>query len=255
MSDTPCRHGAVGGTDTLRVYPMRLLLFDIDGTLVRCGPQIGPIFMGALKRTFGQTGNVRAYDFGGRTDTEAVIDLMTDAGLPREEVEGRLGEVRSHYGDLLERLDPGRMQLLPGVVEVLEELAVAEDACVGLLTGNWEIGARAKLEPFGLNRFFDFGAFGEDGVRRNELVPVAVDRAAARLGGPPAPSDVVIIGDTVRDVACGAAHGVPVLAVATGFTPDHRLMEAGARWVVPDLRHASVREVLLDGHYASRRRP
>ena len=61
---------------------MRLLLFDIDGTLVRCGPQIGPIFMGALKRTFGRTGNVRAYDFGGRTDTEAVIDLMTDAGLP-----------------------------------------------------------------------------------------------------------------------------------------------------------------------------
>jgi phosphoglycolate phosphatase-like HAD superfamily hydrolase len=234
---------------------MRLLLFDIDGTLVRCGPQIGPIFMGALKRTFGRTGNVRAYDFGGRTDTEAVIDLMTDAGLPRDEVEGRLGEVRSHYGDLLDRLDPEQMRLLPGVVELLEELAGAEDTCVALLTGNWEIGARAKLEPFGLNRFFEFGAFGEDGVRRNELVPVAVDRATARLGTTPEPSDVVIIGDTVRDIACGDAHGVPVLAVATGFTPDHRLEEAGARWVVPDLRHASVREILLDGHGTSRPTP
>ena len=234
---------------------MRLLLFDIDGTLVRCGPQIGPIFMGALKRTFGRTGNVRAYDFGGRTDTEAVIDLMTDAGLPRDEVEGRLGEVRSHYSDLLERLDPEQMRLLPGVTELLEELADHDDTCVALLTGNWEIGARAKLEPFGLNRFFDFGAFGEDGVRRNELVPVAVDRATARLGTTPEPSDVVIIGDTVRDIACGDAHGVPVLAVATGFTSGPRLEQAGARWVVPDLRHASVREILLDGHGASLRTP
>lgn len=234
---------------------MRLLLFDIDGTLVRCGPQIGPIFMGALKRTFGRTGNVRAYDFGGRTDTEAVIDLMTGAGIPRHEVEDQLDEVRSHYNGLLERLDPEQMRLLPGVVELLEELAAAEDVCVALLTGNWEIGARAKLEPFGLNRFFDFGAFGEDGVRRNELVPVAVERAAERLGSPPIASDVVIIGDTVRDIACGDAHGVPVLAVATGFTPDHRLRKAGARWVVPDLRHASVREILLDGHEAARRTP
>ncbi len=229
---------------------MRLLLFDIDGTLVRCGPQIGPIFMGALKRTFGQTGNVRAYDFGGRTDTEAVIDLMTGAGIPRGEVEGRMDEVRSHYTDLLDRLDPKKMRLLPGVVELLEELAHVEDTCVGLLTGNWEVGARAKLEPFGLNRFFDFGAFGEDGVRRNELVPIAVARAAERLGSPPEARDVVIIGDTVRDVACGEAHGVPVLGVATGFTPDHRLHEAGADWVAPDLRHATARRLLLDGRHA-----
>lgn len=234
---------------------MRLLLFDIDGTLVRCGPQIGPIFMGALKRTFGQTGNVRAYDFGGRTDTEAVIDLMTDVGIPRDEVEGRLAEVRSHYADLLERLDPEQMRLLPGVVELLEELAGVEDACVGLLTGNWEIGARAKLEPFGLNRFFDFGAFGEDGVRRNELVPAAVARATERTGAAVAPADTVIIGDTVRDVACGEAHGIPVLGVATGFTPDHRLQEAGAEWVAPDLRHATARRVLLDGHRADPRQP
>ena len=234
---------------------MRLLLFDIDGTLVRCGPQIGPIFMGALKRTFGQTGNVRAYDFGGRTDTEAVIDLMTGAGIPRDEVENRLDEVRSHYTDLLDRLDPEQMKLLPGVVELLEELAGAEDTCVGLLTGNWEIGARAKLAPFDLNRFFDFGAFGEDGVRRKELVPVAVRRAAERTGVAVGPADTVIIGDTVRDVACGEAHGVPVLGVATGFTPDHRLHEAGADWVAPDLRHATARRALLDGRQAGAELP
>ncbi len=234
---------------------MRLLLFDIDGTLVRCGPQIGPIFMGALRRTFGQTGDVRAYDFGGRTDTEAVIDLMTGAGLPRDEVEERLGEVRSHYGDLLARLDADRMKLLPGVVELLEELEAEEDTCAALLTGNWEIGARAKLEPFDLNRFFDFGAFGEDGVRRHELVPVAVERASRRLGAPVGTDEVVIIGDTVRDVACGNAHGVPVLAVATGFTPARQLADAGARWIVPDLRDASARDVLLNGRDVSRRTP
>lgn len=229
---------------------MRLLLFDIDGTLVRCGPQIAPIFMGALKRTFGRTGNVRAYDFGGRTDTEAVIDLMTGAGIPRAEVVGRMDEVRSHYRVLLERLEPAKMRLLPGVVELLEELSAARNTCVGLLTGNWEEGARAKLAPFDLNRFFDFGAFGEDGVRRSELVPAAVRRAERRNGAPIGPAETVIIGDTVRDVACGAAHGVPVLGVATGFTPDHRLHEAGADWVAPDLRHATARRVLLDGHGA-----
>ena len=234
---------------------MRLLLFDIDGTLVRCGPQIGPIFMGALKRTFGRTGNVRAYDFGGRTDTEAVIDLMTGAGIPRAEVEGRMDEVRSHYRVLLERLEPAKMRLLPGVVELLEELTAARDTCVGLLTGNWEEGARAKLAPFDLNRFFDFGAFGEDGVRRNELVPVAVRRAAERIGSPIGADDTVIIGDTVRDIACGAAHDVPVLAVATGFTPDNRLEAAGARWVAPDLRHATARRVLLNGGYAVQEQP
>ncbi len=231
---------------------MRLLLFDIDGTLVRCGPQIAPIFMGALKGTFGRTGNVRAYDFGGRTDTEAVLDLMTEAGVPQASVRDRLVEVRAHYSELLDGLDPAKMRLLPGVVELLEELAGRDDACLALLTGNWENGARAKLAPFGLNRFFGFGAFGEDGVRRNELVPAALRRAAERTGIEPDALSAVIIGDTVRDVACGQAHGIPVLGVATGFTSQDALREAGADWVVPDLRHATARAVLLDGRGRSR---
>ena len=122
---------------------------------------------------------------------------------------------------------------------------------------HWQLGdrRRAKLAPFDLNRFFDFGAFGEDGVRRNELVPVAVRRAAERTGMAVGPADTVIIGDTVRDIACGEAHGVPVLGVATGFTPDHRLHEAGAHWVAPDLRHATARRALLDGRQAGAELP
>ena len=79
---------------------------------------------------------------------------------------------------------------------------------------------------------------------------MAVRRAAERTGVAVGPADTVIIGDTVRDVACGEAHGVPVLGVATGFTPDHRLQEAGADWVAPDLRHATARRVLLNGRHA-----
>src|SRR5262245_21301289 len=144
---------------------MKLVLFDIDGTLLNCGPQVRPIFASALIDVYGTTGNLDGYDFAGRTDPRIVLDLMTAAGVPEHETRAKLPRMREAYVARLARLlDRGRMSLLPGVEPLLERLAGRSDVTLALLTGNWEPGARAKLARFDLNRYFGFGAFGCDAV-------------------------------------------------------------------------------------------
>ena len=122
---------------------------------------------------------------------------------------------------------------------LLGTLATRADVTLALLTGNWRRGAEIKLSRFDLNRFFGFGAFGCDGIERDELPPVALARAEEAVGRRFAPDEALIIGDSVHDVTCGRAHGIPVLAVATGRTPAAALGAAGADWVIPDLTAAS----------------
>lgn len=221
---------------------MKLVLFDIDGTLVNCGPQVRPLFASALVDVFGTAGDLDAYDFSGKTDPRIVLDLILGAGISREEALAGMPRVRALYLDRLEReLDRKGMQLLPGVPELLEGLVRRDDVVLALLTGNWEPGARSKLSRFDLNRFFPFGAFGCDGIDRSELPPVALDRAERAVGRRFRPEEALIIGDSLYDVSCARAHGIPALAVATGRTPADALSAAGADWVIPDLREAGER--------------
>jgi phosphoglycolate phosphatase len=216
---------------------MKLVLFDIDGTLLSCGPQVRPLFAGALVEVFGTAGDVDAYDFTGRTDPGIVLDLLTAAGVPESVVRERLPRMRELYtGRLAAALDRKGMTLLPGVVEILERLAAREEVVAALLTGNWKPGADAKLSRFDLNRYFPFGAFGCDGVGRSELPPVALDRAERWTGRRFRPEETLIVGDSVHDVSCAHAHGIPCLAVCTGRTTAEALRAAAADWIVPDLR-------------------
>jgi phosphoglycolate phosphatase len=225
-----------------------LILFDIDGTLLRCGPQVRRFFGAALAEVFGSAGALADYDFAGKTDRRIVVELAASAGRGAAEAEAALPAVRDAYVRLLERdLDPRAMTVLPGVAALLARLAARPEVTVGLLTGNFERGAYAKLGRVGLDRHFPFGAFGDDVVDRNELPPVALARAAAAAGRPFAPAEALIVGDTPLDVACGRAHGVPVLAVATGGTSAERLAAAGADWVVPTLEAALERVPHLAG--------
>jgi phosphoglycolate phosphatase len=215
---------------------MRLILFDIDGTLIDCGPQVRPLFASALVDVFGTAGDLDGYDFAGKTDPRIVFDLLTGAGVTAGEVVAGLPQVREIYLRRLARaLDRRGMRLLPGVLEVLERLEERDDVVLGLLTGNWEPGARTKLAHFDLNRFFPFGAFGCDGVDRSELPPVALERAERAMGRRFTAEETLIVGDSLHDVSCARAHGIPSLAVATGRTPATALDAAGADWVVPDL--------------------
>jgi len=220
---------------------MRLVLLDIDCTLLTCGTQVIPFFALALREVFGVTGAVDGYDFAGRTDPGIAIDLMTAAGVPRDEVVAGLPRLRDRYlAELDARLDAAQMRLLPGVRPLLERLAARDDVVLGLLTGNWEPAAHIKLGRLGVDGFFPFGAYGCDSVDRNELPPVALARAEKWSGRSFQPREALNVGDSRHDVCCARAHGIPSLAVATGRTPAAALREAGADWVVPEADLAAV---------------
>jgi phosphoglycolate phosphatase-like HAD superfamily hydrolase len=226
---------------------VRLILFDVDGTLVECGRQVRPLFGEVLVEVFGTTGDIDGYDFAGKVDPQIVLDLMAGAGLERPAVEAELPRFRALYLERLDRcLARGGIRLLPAVGELLERLAGRSgDAALGLLTGNWEPGARTKLAPFDLNRFFPFGAYGCDAVERSALPPVALARAARATGRRFAPEETLIVGDSVHDIRCARAHGIRCLAVATGRTPAAVLAAAGPDWLVPDLGAAGGCDPLL----------
>jgi phosphoglycolate phosphatase len=217
---------------------MRLILFDIDGTLIKCGLQVRGIFSSALMEVFGQTGDLDHYDFSGKIDTQIVFDLQEGAGLSRPQIEEKLPRFKEVYVDRLERgLDGGKMIQLPEVPALLETLGEREDVALGLLTGNWEEGARVKLSRFDLNQFFPFGAFGDGQLERSGLPPVALERAKEYTGYEFQTAETVIIGDSLLDVSAAQAHGIVSVAVATGWTPAEKLEQAGADWVIPSLEH------------------
>lgn len=215
---------------------MKLILFDIDGTLVDCGGQARLAFADALMAVMGTTGGLETYDFSGKLDPRIVVDLLAGMGLAPDEVAARLPEVQAAYLSRLERsLLAERMRLLPGVAALLEALSARDDVTLALLTGNWERGARIKLSRFDLNRHFPFGSFGDDALDRHDLPPVAWRRARDRVGREFHARETLIVGDSLLDVSCARAHGIPCLAVATGRVSGARLAGAGADWIVDDL--------------------
>lgn len=225
---------------------MRLVLFDVDGTLVDCAGQSRAPFEAALVEVFGTAGEIDGYEFSGKTDPRIVIDLATGAGVPEGEALAGLARVRDLYVERLARdFDPGRVRLLPAVVERLEMLAARADVVLGLLTGNWERGAEIKLAAHRLGRFFSFGAFGDDRIDRHDLPPVALERARERFGRGFRPEQTLIVGDSVLDVRCAREHGIRSLAVATGWTHAERLAEAGADRLVADLADPAALSELL----------
>lgn len=214
----------------------RLVLFDIDGTLIRTGGAGSRALSRAFEEWAGIPDGLDGIPVPGRTDTIILADLLRRHGLaPSQSALDTLQDI--YFRRLAEELAalPAGVGPLPGVVALLD--ALEDEPCLasGLLTGNHTRGARLKLERYGLWRYFRFGAFGEDAADRNDLVPVALERAAAAGLGAVSPAQAVIIGDTVLDVACGRAHGARTIGVATGGFDEDVLEAAGADLVLPDL--------------------
>lgn len=216
----------------------RLILFDIDGTILTSNRAAARAFRAALVQVFGTSGPESGYSFAGKTDPQIATDLLRLAGLPDERISAGLPAVWERYLPLLEEeLRAVAVTVFPGVRELLERLhAAREEAVLGLLTGNLREGARLKLQAAELDfARFPVGAYGSDHADRHRLPEVAVRRAEEALGRRFAGKEVVIIGDTPADVACGAHLGVRTLAVATGTYTREQLAGCAPDHLFPTL--------------------
>jgi phosphoglycolate phosphatase len=216
----------------------KLVLFDIDGTLLSTQGAGARAFRRAMLEVYNETGPIDGYEFHGRTDPQIARELLGLAGFDDASIDEGLPALWDAYLRELEvelsRPENGT-RVLAGVPPLLDALHETGDHLVALLTGNIEPGARLKLGSAGLWGRFDFGAYGSDDERRDRLPSVAVRRARARTGLDFQGRDIVIIGDTPFDVSCGRSLGVWAVAVATGKHTPRELADVGADVVLTDL--------------------
>ncbi|HYR09902.1 MAG TPA: HAD family hydrolase [Longimicrobium sp.] len=197
----------------------RLVLFDIDGTLLTAGGAGARAVREAMLEVYGETGSIGGYNMGGRTDPQIVRELLTPVGYSVEQVEAGLDALWEAYlRNLRVEIAKAHIRALPGVPELLDRLEGSGDPTVlGLLTGNVEEGARLKVDAAGLGfDRFRVGAYGSDHWQRPELPAVAARRAKEKTGIGFEGKEIVIIGDTPFDISCGAHLGVRTIATATG---------------------------------------
>ena len=198
---------------------MKLVLFDIDGTLLLSDGAGRRAIQRALREVFGATGP-EDHHFDGKTDPQIVRELMRIAGHGDDRIDADMERLLDRYVQCLheELADPSHHPYtLPGVPELLDRLEQRADVILGLLTGNLEQGARAKLSAVGLDPArFRVGAYGSDHELRPELPAIARTRTRDALGVELEGSAIVVIGDTPADLTCGRALGAGAIGVATG---------------------------------------
>lgn len=196
----------------------RLVLFDIDGTLLSAGGAPRRAFRRALVEYFDTEGAAATDRFAGKTDPQILYELMRAEGFDETHIDERVDDFFALYLTRLEvELETEtRHRLYPGVAELVDVLAEDPRVVLGLVTGNVQAGARLKLAHFGLWEKFRVGAFGSDDRIRDRLPPIAIRRAAERTGRRFGGEEVVIVGDTPADVACARVVGALAVAVATG---------------------------------------
>ncbi|MEK6528279.1 MAG: HAD family hydrolase [Nitrospirota bacterium] len=210
----------------------KLVLFDIDGTLLHTGGAGTRAMNMAFQGLFGIEQAFGRIPMAGKTDILIMKEGLEAHGF--NNTDGNLSNMIDAYLKHLEiEIDNPWKQLKPGIQEILNVLKETGIA-LGLLTGNLEKGARIKLEPFGLNKYFPEGAFGSDHENRDELLPIAIKRFSSR-GLCFSPENCIVVGDTPRDVQCAKIHGAKCIAVATGPYSMEELLATDADIVFDSL--------------------
>ena len=228
---------------------MRLVLFDIDGTLLWSDGAGRRSMTAALTEAIGTAGPPE-YRYDGKTDPQIVRDLMASAGVAAAEIAARIPPLLERYVSLLGvELRERKLALFAGVAALIEAVDAADDMALGLLTGNVRRGAELKLRAAGLDfARFRVGAFGSDHAERPELPAIAQRRARETLGVDLPGDRVIVIGDTPADIACGRGIGARAIAVATGHYGVEELSRHAPAAVFATLEDTdAVMAVIRDG--------
>src|SRR5213595_467372 len=212
----------------------RLLLFDIDGTLIHSGGAGVYALKSALRERFGIVDDLRDIEIAGMTDSGIVVSILKKHNIPASN-ENVSAFLDSYVHFLSSELPRRKGKLLPGVLKLLESLKSRPHLVLALLTGNVSRGAQLKLEHYGVWHFFEFGAFADDHRDRNQLGRFARSRAKDKNGREFSAEEMDVIGDTPRDIACGRALGARTVAVATGTWSRDELAKYQPDFLIDDL--------------------
>jgi phosphoglycolate phosphatase-like HAD superfamily hydrolase len=222
---------------------IRLVLFDIDGTLIHTGHAGTKAFAQTFAHRFGLKHGAEKMRFAGRTDVSLVREFFKIHGVP--ESSDNFQQFFENYVFWLEHiLGHSLGRECAGVRDFIAELlALPQPPLLGLLTGNVQLGAEIKLRHFGLWDFFVMGGFADDHEERNHIAVAALARGRRMLDPHLQPQEVMVIGDTPHDVRCGKFIGAKTLAVATGGSTFEELQPHGADWTVRDLSQIRAHEI------------
>ena len=223
---------------------VKLVLFDIDGTLVRTGGAGTTAFAKTFATEFDLHHGSEKMKFAGRTDVSLVREFFKIHGL--NEKPEHFQQFFARYVFWLDHVvSQSTGEACAGVSELIRDLkALPHPPALGLLTGNIQLGAEIKLRRFGLWDLFLFGGFADDHEERDHIAAAALARARRVLGINLQPQEIVVIGDTPFDVRCGKFIGAKTLAVATGGSSLEELKQCGADWAVQDLTQISAKEIV-----------
>jgi len=213
----------------------RLVLFDIDGTLLSTNGHGVRAMMAAYAAVWGRDPSRVEYRMSGKTELAICHELLGLLGFSRAEVEQGLPRFWSLYPQELRRhIRPDTTTVHPGIRELVQALRAREDVVLGLLTGNCEAAAKVKIDVAGLAGFA-LGIYGEHHEERTALGPLAIAAARERYGQEFRGKSIVIIGDTPNDIRCGRAVGARTIAVGTGRMPLEQLAEHAPDFLFHDL--------------------
>lgn len=220
---------------------MKLILFDIDGTLVLIKGAGREAKARTVEDFFGTDAGVRQHPFGGKTDWQVLYEALDSAGLPHSPDD--LGAMMTQYQarmahHLAQIIGAYPVEACPGAHALVSYVRGRPDLVTGLVTGNVASTAPIKLRACGFDpAWFSVGAYGSEALSRNDLPRLALERATVLTGHPFAPDEVIVIGDTVADIECARAVGAVAVAVLTGFEQPEAIRAAQPDYVLPDLTH------------------
>ena len=222
---------------------VRLVLFDVDGTLVHTGRAGSQAFAKTFATEFNARDGIEKIRFAGRTDVNLVREFFGYHNIPATpENFRRFFERYVFWLDAIVAQSNG--EICRGVSKFLNDLrALPHPPMLGLLTGNIRLGAEIKLRRYGLWHHFETGGFADDHEDRNHIAAAALKRGRRVLGKNLRPEEIVVVGDTPYDICCGKFIGAKVLAVATGGAKLDELNRHQPDWAVEDLTRVTAREI------------